>query len=274
VALKAWISERGLRGVTLAGNTDATTVYVEFWNVREGAFRMGNVEQHEFWQRLGALSGATLGAWASALTGGRGASLSEGWAIGSRKSREVARVVSHAMTDTFGTYRETMTWLPDVVCSGSNQRHSLVLGMLTDSSLARFADRALGYGFDKQRGQFEVSPAGWAVSDASGRRAITFRAAPECANGLPVDLRELEAAARLPLLGITRRGELVRSWLGRSFASVAEIRPIAGTLDVSENVVPGFRGTYEIPEPVRTDDWRAVRFSELPVTVSQPIPAS
>jgi hypothetical protein len=73
-----------------------------------------------------------------------------------RMDVSVGRTLGRAV----GTYRESMVWVPDVrlgqARSGSGVAGcSFVAGMLTDSGLARWADVAFGFGYDKRRGRFE-----------------------------------------------------------------------------------------------------------------------
>jgi hypothetical protein len=113
-------------------------------------------------------------------------------------------------------YRESMVWVPDVRLPGAGHggtsAFSFVAGMLTDSGVARWADVAFGFGYDKRRGRFENGPGErWSVFGPSGREELGFTdPAPSAAE---VDVAALDRHLAAPLLGVTRRGAFVHSWL-------------------------------------------------------------
>lgn len=62
-AVEARLRRFGGLGLALApGDGTTCPVYTEIWNVRDGAFRFGELGQHELWERAGMLSSAVMGA--------------------------------------------------------------------------------------------------------------------------------------------------------------------------------------------------------------------
>jgi hypothetical protein len=269
------------------------SVYCELWDVHDGAIRIGDLDQHAFWElggrASGALAGATLGAWFAMLSGvGQAWSprqrahtpalrspatmIAEGLAVGAHVVPQLARSASRATAQALGTYREAMLWIPDVLLEGQPQPHAFVLEMRTDSRIARWADIAFGYGYNKRRAAFQVAaPADWTLLDEQRCALLSFHGTSEATlTRQQLELQALEAAVRMPLLGVTRGGEFSRSWLERSFAAAPELFAITGTLQVSAGLIPGSEIRYVFGPPRARGAWQVLQFSNLGTAVSYP----
>jgi hypothetical protein len=298
-ALTTWLERRGPLQLAEPGDDagDTYPVYCELWNVHDGALRVGTLDQHAFWElagtAAGAMTGAAIGAWFSMFGGLERAAadsphpgdrrpwsvpqtIAQGSATAARVVPSLARSMSRASANALGTYRESTVWIPNVVIRGRPERHGFVVGMLTDSGIARWADRAFGYGFDKQIGRFEVTAAtDWTLWNGQSTPALAFRATPDRSRAREqIDLRELEAAVRSPILGVTRSGGLATSWLDRSFAAAPELRAISGTLRLSAELVPGSQERYRFASPGDETNWHVLQFSDVQAAVSYPRPVS
>jgi hypothetical protein len=152
--------------------------------------------------------------------------------------------------------------------------YSLVLGMIADNPMARWADAALGFGYRKYRGSFIVDGAGgWTVSSSDRRRLMSVVSRSSSQFEPTVDLARIDAALQYPLLGIRRDGGFVRSWLRRSlFQPGLSVRPIAASLDVVDGLFGGLLpGRLDIP-PYAAGGDGALEFSNLEAAVSYPSP--
>lgn len=160
-----------------------------------------------------------------------------------------------------GTYRECMVWIPGVCLRGA-PAGSFVAGMLTDSAVARWADVAFGFGYDKRPGRFEHDAEGWRVFGPAGREELHFTETAVPAVSAAVDALERHLAA--PLIGVTRRGDFVQSWLRRSLAG-ATPRAFGGELSLSDYLVPGAQRRYTLGENAT-----AIAFTAMKARVSYP----
>lgn len=185
---------------------------------------------------------------------------------------------SRALGQALGPYRESFVWVPDVRLGGA-PAGSFVVGMLTDSALARWADVAFGFGYDKRPGRFEHAPGAWRVFGPSGREELRFttavapRTRGDEERGPVLDVDAVDAYAAAPLLGVTRRGAFVRSWLARSFSGVAA-RALTGELSLSDYLVPGSRRRYSIGAGSSLGAATAIAFTEMSARVTYPRPLS
>jgi hypothetical protein len=174
---------------------------------------------------------------------------------------------SRALVAPLGTYFETMTWIPGVTLRGGQEPYSFVVGMFTDSAVARWADVAFGYGYRKQPARFDVqSLEAFAVRATNGAPLIEFSGA-RGKGRIAVDV--LERAAQYPLLGRTPSGSLARSTLKRSFAAAESLAPLTGAVQLAPGLVPGVGR-----RPARSrKPCNALAFSNMRAVVSYPKPA-
>jgi hypothetical protein len=252
---------------------DLHPVHFELWSVHDGALHFGAIDQHRLARRIGA-------AWGQAVGGLWGAMLAP-WG-GPRYERELpsrvaewyAQAVSRATASSVGTYHEVMVSVPGVILMDDelSQEHAWVVGMMTDSALARWADVAFGFGYRKVLGRIERDPRGnWTVSTDSGRRLVSVIRHPT-KRSPDVDVRRIDDALQKPLLGSPRPGRLARSPLRRSLAQPgAHVVPAA----VSIEAAPTFMSAL-LPEclevgPYTNDgSWGAIEFSDLEALVGYP----
>jgi hypothetical protein len=229
---------------------------------------------------MGAAWGAGLGGSVGVLW--RAALAPWGIALGdhglmTRVAEWNALAASRATTSSVGTYCELMVSVPGVVLEGrgGGRLHALVLGMLTDSALARWADLAFGFGYGKRAGRFRRDPrGGWTVSSDEGRPLVTIGPRESTARLEDIDMEKIEAIFQQPLLGRPRPGGLARSWLRRSTRQPdAHVAPVALALGTSKALLGGI-----LPERLRVPPYSGalaggIEFSNLEAWVSYPTPA-
>jgi hypothetical protein len=219
-----------------------------------------------------ALANQCLGAALGSLEGARvGASLG-------------VRGVQHATQRSvhrWGSYQEILLALPNVRIGSAPARCQLVLGMYTDSGLARWGERVLGYGYGKRPARIRFSDtSAFEASTPSGARLLRgrwpgaddfelYERPPPC---VPEWLSQ-------PLLGL-RRGRPVFSRLDRQWIpKESALRQLAGSLEVGPDLLPGILArSYEISnwERARTNAEMAVGFQTrgLRLQLSFPRPSS
>jgi hypothetical protein len=226
---------------------------------------------------MGAAWGTSLGALWSALLTPWGVTPSDP-RLPSRVAEWNALAMSRATASSVGTYCELMVSVPGVIVEGDHQRqqHALVLGMLTDSSLARWADLAFGFGYGKRRGRFDRDlQGGWSVSSDNGNHLFSVSRKGSAVIPEDLDTGEIEAIFQLPLLGRPRPGGLARSWLRRSSRQPrVHMAPVSLSVDVSKGLLGGL-----LPERLMVPPYScgapsgAIEFSNLEAWVSYPKPA-
>ena len=279
-------------------------VLVELWQVRSGHLApggidtlMGSEQAGSVWGGVagGLLGAATFSAYAGAIallrpphagSGGRpswltsgvnaamnqafGALLGalEGAKVGADVGSRTSHGAAQGIAQRWGTYQEILLAVPGVHLNGESAGRQLVLGMYTDSSLARWGERVLGYGFGKrparisQPGEtgFEaLTPGGESLFRGRWSGRTEFRALPEQPALVPRWWAQ-------PLIGL-RRGQPVLSHLERQWRSnVTEFREINGSLEVGATALPGLiAGRHAIDEatgegaPPRAFQTRALR---------------
>jgi hypothetical protein len=170
-----------------------------------------------------------------------------------------------------------MVSLPGVLAgdAGRGVVHTLVLGMVTDSALARWADLAFGFGYDKKPGVFEKGTAGrWVVSATGGRHVLSVTRRADLTRAM-VDVRRIDAALQQPLLGRSSGGGLVRSWLRRTLAQHdAQVGQVGISMEASRDFLAGILPERsELPPYSTSDPWGGIEFFNLDAKVSYPRPA-
>jgi len=195
-----------------------------FW----GGLGWSALANHALGAALGSISGATVGA-----------------SLGARGVQRATQRTVHR----FGSYQEILLALPNVRLGNAPERRQLVLGMYTDSGLARWGERVLGYGYGKR-------PAKIRVHDTSTFEAFLPSGA-RLVRGRWLGSNVFEAHERRPscvpewlsqtLLGL-RRGRPVLSRLERCWIpKETALRSIAGSLEVGPDLLPGIVArNYEI----------------------------
>ncbi|HEY5091242.1 MAG TPA: hypothetical protein VIK30_14780 [Polyangia bacterium] len=177
------------------------------------------------------------------------AGLAPGVSKGARLGAAAAGRASHRLSDTIGTYDEILIGVPDVVVRGDgDRRYFFVLGMYTNSAIARWGDRTFAFGYRKQPATIVNEPFQAFQLSVSGRKVFSA----EFAAVDPHDWRPSDGAAhnglfafyKQPLLGITERGQLSRSKLDRSFndSAVRFASPSHVTVTLGPNFAMGLPG--------------------------------
>jgi hypothetical protein len=179
---------------------------------------------------------------------------------------------SRRLAASVGSYRELCVWVPRVHVAGVRDAHSFVLGMLTDGKLARFADLALGYGYDKRPGRFAVvSPLDFEVSTGADASVVAFSGMSSSSRRVDAsEVTEIEADWGNPLLGVTRSGRLARSQLRRSLSTATLLEGLGGELRAAHGFFPGGRSRYVFPEPTGDGGWHVLRFENVRADVGYP----
>jgi hypothetical protein len=163
-----------------------------------------------------------------------------------------------------------MIWIPHVSVRGERERFSFVVGMLTDSALARWADVALGYGYRKRPARFAVqSFEDFTVHALTGDALLVFSGKEAGKASSASALEELEPALRNPLLGLTASGAWARSCLERSLAAADSVRPLAGRVELASGMLP-VEATPPALSRRRSSRWSALGYSNLSAVVSYP----
>jgi hypothetical protein len=227
---------------------------------------------------VGSLLGAATG-WIAGGAFGAMAGLTPGVSKGSLLGAAAAGRASHKLSDTIGTYDEILIGVPDVVVKGDGERrYFFVLGMYTNSAVARWGDRAFAFGYRKQEANIVNEPFQTFQMSVNGRTSLSAEFAPippqdwREINGQP-EHEALFAMFKQPLLGLTERGRLARSRLDRSFADpavrIAAPARAAVTLDAGFSAgLPG--GTYSLPALSATHPWGVLHSRSVMSRVSYP----
>jgi hypothetical protein len=231
-------------------------VHLELWKIRDGAVQIGELHQHEWFERWGGLRGAALGS--------------------SARWKSFLGAMSRASIRAFDTYSELVLTVPGVIVKGDDRclPRSLVLGMMTDSPIARWADATLGFGYQKTPGRFRHDAAGvWSVSTPNGRRLLSVVSlAVPADDGLVT--ANLEAIFQQPFVGVSDRHELRESRVYRTLSqSDARFRPIAASVElVGDCFASLFAESHELPPYANDSPWGALQFWNLEAVVSYPYP--
>jgi hypothetical protein len=205
---------------------------------------------------MGSLLGAATG-WMAGGALGALAGLAPGVSKGARLGAAAAGRASRRLSDTIGTYDEILIGVPDVVVRGDGERrYFFVLGMYTNSAVARWGDRTFAFGYRKQTATIASEPFHEFQMSVSGRRRFSAEfTAVEASHWVPIDgalHRALVDFYKQPLLGITERGQLSRSRLDRSVTdpAVRVAAPVRATVIVSPDFATGLPGGTYSPRPL------------------------
>jgi hypothetical protein len=252
---------------------DLHPVHFELWSVHDGALRYGAIDQHRLARRMGAAWGQAVGGlWGALLAPWGGPRYDAG--LPARVTEAWALAISRAAASSVGTYREVMVSVPGVTLAEDEpgEEHAWVVGMVTDSALARWADVTLGFGYRKASGRIEWDPRGsWTVSSDDGRHLVSVarRPATRPAN---MAVQRIENAFLQPLLGSPRPGCLARSQLRRSLAQPGvRVAPVGASIEATSTFMSGLLPTLlEVVPSEGGESWGAIEFSDLEAWVSYP----
>ncbi len=279
--IETWVHARGPFQLLPRAGTDHDRypLHIELWQVEGGALRLGEIDQNDWAEKMGALVGGAVGALVGLSTlGGPRA----GFVVGSRSFGASARALSERFTTRLGTYHEMVAAVPVVLASAPRAApYLLVASMVTDSPLARVADRALGFGYGKQRGSFERDANGaWTVRSSGGEILLDVRPARSDARGVGrTPLRASSAAHRARLdvqvphafVGALGSGEFAVSQLDRAFSSSeTEVRGSPSVLRAGEPLAAWLAEPLALPAFSPARRFFALRFSNLDVRLGYP----
>jgi hypothetical protein len=258
--LRSRLRPLGLDLLPIDGQASSHAVWVDLGHIDCGAGEALGVDQHTWWQRTAAISGSPLGAAVSAWLGG------------------VAKSLSHGVSRTLGTYSELIVGAPNVIAAGGNGRpYAFVLGMLTDSRIAIWGDRALGYGYGKQLCRVAGTRFdSYAATAVDGSALLEAEITPAHAHewqsvpALPGFRRMLPLLSQ-PLLGHLAMDRFAVSWLERDYDS-AELVPANVRLRWGATLARGLAAGELVVPPVRKQAAAAAAFSarRIPTRVTYP----
>lgn len=248
-ALADWLARGfGLR-LLGPGSEPAHPVWVDVASITAGRAELAGVDQHD-WAALGwgALAGAGAAAWgplAWAPAAGLGATLGRAW--------------SEWSAGALGTYDEVLVGVPDVADPARGTRCTFVAGMITNSPVAAWGDRALGCGYRKQLAPIaRVGAARWSVGD--GGRILDARFEDVATSpGAAREAARLRLAA--PLLGWLGGRRFARTMLARDLdAPGVTVTAARGTVRVGDGFPAGLGAGEAAVGPVGADGrWGALR---------------
>lgn len=232
----------------------------ELWRITGGRLELGGTDQHEYCATLAAAYGSILERSVRSLVALRV----------SRRLGARARELSQMASLYLGTYHELLVSIPNVRLAGRvAEPHTLVLGMITDSRLARWGDTAFGFRYNKQPGIFETDGlSSWRVS-AGGCQLMSVRVTPASVAS-PPDLGPRNYHWQSPLLG----GLGTRRWVGSQLqrdllAPDVRVSAAAGTFDLSHALAlgPG-AGVHDLA--AESSAWAPLLFANVDARVSYP----
>jgi hypothetical protein len=230
-------------------------VHLELWKIGSGAVQIGDFTQHEWFERFGALVGSAFGA--------------------TRQWRTTLGALSRASIREFDIYSELVLTVPGVIVEDDERQlpRAFVLGMITDSSIARLADIALGFGYQKEFGRFRQDDGGgWSVATSRGMPLLSIVTRADCRVEDGFTPTAIEAIFRQPFLGFSEGRGLVQSRVQRSlFQPDTRFRPVAASAELLGDCFSElFAQHHELP-PYRSDvPWGALQFWNIEAVVSYP----
>jgi len=241
--------------LTLARERDGDThpLSCEVWRVTNGRAMPNGVDQLDLlvrWTRLMA--------HAVRITWPRADALFDLATAGGQRATELLAL---------GPYNELFVAVPDVCVNGDDTRHMAVLGMFTDSDIARSIDGWVGYGYDKRPGRFAFEDHG-ALAVSGGEQLLLgarFRASGGTTDLDAADGRRLDDRWAQPLLGGLHDGTLRRSWLRRQLTDADECRVVHGDVRLS---FP--RPLFDGSSKCGAARVNAMMFTNVPALISRP----
>jgi len=237
-------------------------MWCELWHLSDGRLELAGLDQHAWSAMLGAWAGTWWGAWRGMLTGRPQAMVTS-----AREGASAAVEWSQIHSMTLGHYREMLLAIPSFAEGTSEGKPMLVVGMLTDSPIAQWADGAWGYGFGKRLARLEArSLLSWQVASSTGVPLLAVDVMTEAAD--PQQLTLLEQDFGSVLLGRRSDRQLVSSRLSRQANQVVGIR---GQVHVSPALHPWLvAGTHSIEPMGDHDRWGGVHFLDVHARIGFP----
>jgi hypothetical protein len=232
----------------------------EVWQISDGRMELAGIDQHTWTSRIAS-------AWRGAALWSRRPSLTSSAPV------IWATRLSQTLSSTLGNYRELLVSVPEVCLRDAPDcAYNLVLGMVTDSALARWADVAFGFGYHKQAGAFASDdPGHWEVSGHQGQPLlrITTRVGDELSSSV---LAAIDGTQSAPLLGGIGMRSHVGSYLSRSLVSArVRARVASGQCELLSDLALGpERGTYDLTSDTESERWCTLAFADVLARVSYP----
>jgi hypothetical protein len=185
--------------------------------------------------------------------------------------------VANAAFSRVGAYHEVMMGVPDVSLEGlPDGPVTLVLGMYTDSPVAKWGDDALRSGYGKRLTRIERRGFDeFAVFRGDGRALLRTHGEPgarseDAANGARAPAEDAQRWWSQPLLGYLGNGEYALSHLTRSLGPDSVMRATPATFGVVMDAAFGLKAaTYQASAP-RDGDVGAFQVSNLNARLSYP----
>jgi len=179
--------------------------------------------------------------------------------------------LTRSLNDVFcvAPYYELVIGVPDVRFGSSDPSlYTLVLGMVTDSRLARSLDWWSGYGYQKQLGGFSFGEAGEFQIDVDSGPFL--RGAVKRARDAATDFSWLDARWRQPLLGCVGNDSFSVSRLQRAITREARCHAATGWVELgaaaSELSLPHLDGS----RAGRAGSGRVALYSGVTTRISTP----
>jgi hypothetical protein len=255
-----------------AESREQASISCEIWTVTNGRSLLGGIDAAQISERWASFAGGLVGAiWGIQLgwLRARGsshrrdlrASASETARLGAGYASGLVEKATRSIS--LGPYRELLIGVPNVVLTGSAQRHTLVIGMVTDDRLALWFDRWGGYGYRKRLGEFELTHSESFRVSSDGALLLSGRVEP--AGFASGTLDWVEERWAQPLLGALD-GSFRRSRLERRL-DAERARALAGTLDLGIELAAPLAGPHRFDASGRTG--RAVAFSDVTTRISR-----
>jgi hypothetical protein len=261
-------------------------LFIELWQVRDGQLSLGGMPLRDACGIFGAAAyGLPSGALHASLRALdrtlRPGAPEPPWLVSGarvvRGASELGARLGRGSADTaiarFGCYREMLITLPGVKAPNVSQSCQWVLGMYTDSPLARLGAQLYGFGFGKELARIERDA--FTQYDAftlDGRPLLRARFVPAARErSLPAEWR---AWLEQPLLGTRLAGKgLGLSHLRREWSD-ADVRTGAaiGTVSIGAGLLEGlFEGPLDLTMGVRrAGSIEGLHIDNLPVELSFP----
>ncbi len=220
---------------------------------------------------LGLPLGAGCGA-AGGLSSGFGRATTAGAVLGAAMGAELASRLSISASRVWGTYYEILVTVPGVR-TRSGLRGSFVVGMFTNSHVARWGDRILGFGFSKRRATIEEGRGRYEARSLGGDLlldAAVSRTEPLRSFRLRPEMTSLRSCLAAPLV-TARKGRLAVTAMDRAFDE-SHGSGLEGVVRVNWPVVPAaLAGEYSVAPVGAGRPWGAFQAHRLPVRLTYPV---